>query len=119
VLSEGLLCTEVLDSSYGVRICAVIVTYNIREAIHRCFDAIQSQFSRTVLVDNGEDELIRSGQSSSLQLSCIDGPEHRPSPILWHSVLTVTTGMPVRRRGDALSLKRGSGVRPTPHESIS
>ena len=59
VLSEGSPCTEALDSSYRARICAVIVTYNIREAIHRCFDSIQNQVGHVVIVDNGSDEFTR------------------------------------------------------------
>jgi rhamnosyltransferase len=37
----------------------VIVTYNIGEAIHLCFDSVQDQVGHIVIVDNGSDELTR------------------------------------------------------------
>ena len=40
-------------------ICAIVVTYNIGEAIHRCFDSIREQVAHIVIVDNGSDELTR------------------------------------------------------------
>ena len=39
--------------------CAVIVTYNIGEAIHRCFGAIQSQVGHVLIIDNGSDGVTR------------------------------------------------------------
>ena len=41
------------------RICAVVVSYNIGEAIHRCIDAIQSQVGHVLIVDNGSNETTR------------------------------------------------------------
>ena len=57
MLSEGSPGPEALESSYRSRICAVIVTYNIGAAIHRCFDAIRNQVGHVLIVDNGSDEL--------------------------------------------------------------
>ena len=59
MLSEGSPGTEAVDSSHRAQICAVIVTYNIGEAIHRCFDSIQNQVGHVVIVDNGSDEFTR------------------------------------------------------------
>ena len=42
-----------------VRVCAVIVTYNIGEAIHKCFDSIRGQVSHIIIVDNGSDDRTR------------------------------------------------------------
>jgi len=42
-----------------VRVCAVIVTYNIGEAIHRCFDSIRGQVAHIIIVDNGSDDRTR------------------------------------------------------------
>ena len=41
------------------RICAAVVSYNIGEAIHRCFDAIQSQVGHVLIIDNGSGETTR------------------------------------------------------------
>ena len=41
------------------QICAAIVSYNIGEAIHRCFDAIQSQVGHVLIIDNGSGEITR------------------------------------------------------------
>ncbi len=41
------------------QICAAIVTYDIGEAIHRCFDAIHSQVGHVLIVDNGSGETTR------------------------------------------------------------
>ena len=59
MLSELSACTEASDSSCRDRICAVIVTYNIGEAIHSCFDSIRNQVGHVVIVDNGSDECTR------------------------------------------------------------
>jgi rhamnosyltransferase len=59
VPSEGLPGIAALDSSHRAQICAVIVTYNIGEAIHRCFDSVHSQVGHIVIVDNGSDESTR------------------------------------------------------------
>jgi rhamnosyltransferase len=48
--------SENVDPYQRSKICAVIVTYNIGEAIHRCFDSIQSQVGHVLIVDNGSDE---------------------------------------------------------------
>ena len=59
VLAEVHSSSETVDSSQRSRICAVIVTYNIGEAIHRCFDSIQSQVGHVLIVDNGSGESTR------------------------------------------------------------
>jgi rhamnosyltransferase len=59
MLSEGHPGSEKIDSSHRSRICAVIVTFNIGEAIHRCFDSIQSQVGHVLIVDNGSGETTR------------------------------------------------------------
>ncbi len=41
------------------RICAVVVSYNIGDAIHRCYDAIQSQVGHVLIIDNGSGETTR------------------------------------------------------------
>ena len=51
--------SETVASSQRSRICAAIVTYNIGEAIHRCFDSIQSQVGHVLIVDNGSGESTR------------------------------------------------------------
>jgi rhamnosyltransferase len=38
------------------QICAVVVTYNIGEAVHRCVDSIQSQVGHVLIIDNGSGE---------------------------------------------------------------
>jgi rhamnosyltransferase len=58
VNSEESPCAT-LGSPQRTQICAVIVTYNIGEAIRRCFDSIQNQVGHVVIVDNGSDELTR------------------------------------------------------------
>jgi rhamnosyltransferase len=40
-------------------VCAVIVTYNIGGAIHRCVDSIRGQVGHVVIVDNASDERTR------------------------------------------------------------
>lgn len=55
------------------QICAVIVTYNIGEAIHRCFDSIHEQVGHVLIIDNGSDvatrrELDRLAASGSVTL---------------------------------------------------
>ncbi len=59
MLREGSPSTEAVDSFSRAQICAVIVTYNIGETIHRCFDSIQNQVGHVVIVDNGSDEFTR------------------------------------------------------------
>jgi rhamnosyltransferase len=59
VLNEVQLSSETVDSSQRSRICAVIVTYNIGEPIHRCFDSIQRQVGHVLIVDNGSGESTR------------------------------------------------------------
>ena len=46
-------------SSERSQICAAIVTYNIGEEIHRCFDSIKSQVDHVVIVDNASGEATR------------------------------------------------------------
>jgi rhamnosyltransferase len=48
-----------VDSSQRSRICAVIVTYNIGELVHCCFNSIQNQVGHVLIVDNGSDEATR------------------------------------------------------------
>jgi rhamnosyltransferase len=43
----------------GGCVCAVIVTYNIGHAVHRCFDSIYDQVAHVIIVDNGSDEITR------------------------------------------------------------
>jgi rhamnosyltransferase len=45
-----------VESPHRSQICAVVVTYNIGEAIHRCVDSIQSQVGHVLIVDNGSGE---------------------------------------------------------------
>ncbi len=58
------------DPSMRTRICAVIVTYNIGELVHRCFDSIQNQVGHVLIVDNGSDEATRR---ELLSLGASDG----------------------------------------------
>ena len=48
-----------VESPHRSQICAVVVTYNIGEAIHRCVDSIQNQVGHVVIVDNASDEATR------------------------------------------------------------
>jgi rhamnosyltransferase len=48
-----------VEASHRSRVLAVIVTYNIGEAIHRCFDSIKDQVGHILVVDNGSDETTR------------------------------------------------------------
>ena len=48
-----------VESPHRSQICAVVVTFNIGEAIHRCVDSIQSQVGHVLIVDNGSDERTR------------------------------------------------------------
>ena len=48
-----------VNSSPQNRVCAVIVTYNIGEAIHRCFNSIQDQVTHVLIVDNASGEPTR------------------------------------------------------------
>jgi rhamnosyltransferase len=59
VLGEVQPGPETVDSSQRSRICAAIVTYNIGEAIHRCFDSIKAQVGHVLIVDNGSGEPTR------------------------------------------------------------
>jgi len=47
------------ESAHKVSVCAVIVAYNIGEAIHKCFDSIREQVSQVIIVDNGSDDRTR------------------------------------------------------------
>jgi rhamnosyltransferase len=40
-------------------VCAVIVTHNIGEAIHKCVDSVRDQVGHIVAIDNGSDEPTR------------------------------------------------------------
>ena len=48
-----------VESNVRSHIVAVIVTYNIGDAIHRCFDSIKDQVGHVLIVDNGSDEATR------------------------------------------------------------
>jgi len=50
---------ETVHSLQRSVICAVIVTYNIGEAIHSCFRSIFSQVGHVLIMDNGSDESTR------------------------------------------------------------
>src|SRR5208282_1867150 len=58
-MNEGAPDAGVGDFLRGVSVCAVIVTYHIGEAIHRCFNSIHPQVGHVILVDNGSDERTR------------------------------------------------------------
>lgn len=64
-----------VDSHHPSQICAVIVTYNIGKAVHRCFDSIRNQVGHVLIVDNGSDEATRQELD---QLSA----SHSVTPIL-------------------------------------
>lgn len=51
--------SETSSSVERFHICAVIVTYNIGEALHRCVDAIKTQVGHVLIVDNGSGEPTR------------------------------------------------------------
>ena len=51
--------SQIVDISQRSRICAVIVTYNIGEAIHPCFRSIRNQVGHVLIVDNGSSEATR------------------------------------------------------------
>lgn len=59
VLGEVKHSPETVNSFQRSRICAVIVTYNIGEAIHACFHSIFNQVGHVLIVDNGSDESTR------------------------------------------------------------
>lgn len=50
---------ETVDSPHTARVCAVIITYGIGAAVHRCFDSVASQVGQILIVDNGSDEITR------------------------------------------------------------
>jgi rhamnosyltransferase len=58
-MNEGARTTGAADVLCGASVCAVIVTYNIGEAIHKCFDSIRDQVAHVIIVDNGSDEPTR------------------------------------------------------------
>ena len=59
VMSEGAPAAGVVDLLRGASVCAVIVTYNIGEPIHQCFNSIRHQVGHVILVDNASDEPTR------------------------------------------------------------
>lgn len=59
MLAEVNSDSEAVDSSQRSRVCAVIVTYNIGEAIHSCFRAICNQVGHILIIDNGSRESTR------------------------------------------------------------
>lgn len=59
MLNEVQSGPQIVDSSQRSRICAAIVTYNIGEAVHRCFNSIQNQVGHVLILDNGSDEPTR------------------------------------------------------------
>jgi rhamnosyltransferase len=50
---------EPAESPQRSKICAVIVTFNIGEALHRCVDSIRNQVGHVLIVDNGSDDATR------------------------------------------------------------
>jgi rhamnosyltransferase len=56
VLDPAQAESDSVETPHRSRICAVIVTYNIGEALHLCVDAIQDQVGHVLIVDNGSDE---------------------------------------------------------------
>lgn len=58
-MGEGAPAARSVDFLRGASVCAVIVTYNIGEAIQKCFDSIRDQVAYVVIVDNGSDEPTR------------------------------------------------------------
>ncbi len=70
---EDQRASNVLNSSGGSEVCAVIVTYNIGKLVHRCFNSIKGQVGHVVVVDNGSDvptrdELNKIAASDSVTL---------------------------------------------------
>jgi rhamnosyltransferase len=59
VLGEAQVSPETVEPSGRFSVCAVIVTYNIGEAVRVCYDAIQNQVDHVVIVDNGSSEPTR------------------------------------------------------------
>jgi len=59
VTSGGEPSTGAVDFLRGASVCAVIVTYNIGKAIHKCFGSIRDQVGRVIIVDNGSDDITR------------------------------------------------------------
>ncbi len=56
---QGQLESPPAESPQRSNICAVIVTYNIGESLHRCVNAIENQVARVLIVDNGSGEATR------------------------------------------------------------
>ncbi len=63
-----------IESPHRSRVFAAIVTYNIGEAIHRCFDSIKGQVGHVLIVDNSSDDATRrelKGIATSPQVTLI------------------------------------------------
>jgi len=71
VLGELQPDPESSDSFERSRICAAVVTYNIGEAINRCFDSIRSQVAHVIIVDNGSGETTRRALDKLETLDCV------------------------------------------------
>lgn len=59
MLTEDVLYGGTIHSPDCTCVCAVIVTYNIGEAIHKSFDSISRQVGHVIIVDNGSNECTR------------------------------------------------------------
>ena len=58
-MSEDAPCCGINEFAGGACVCAIIVTYNVGPAVHRCFDSIRDQVAHVIIVDNGSDEITR------------------------------------------------------------
>jgi rhamnosyltransferase len=58
-MTEDVSWSGTTECAGKVRVCAVIVTYNIGEGIQKCFDSIRGQVSPIIIVDNGSDDRTR------------------------------------------------------------
>jgi rhamnosyltransferase len=57
MLDQAQTETGPVDSPRQSRVFAVVVTYNIGEAIHRCFDSVKDQVGHVLIIDNGSEEV--------------------------------------------------------------
>ncbi len=59
VPAQGQLELPPAESPLRSNTCAVVVTYNIGESLHRCVNAIHHQVGHVLIVDNGSSEATR------------------------------------------------------------
>jgi rhamnosyltransferase len=59
VTTEDVLSAGMTRFADGACVCAIIVTYNVGQALRRCFDSIRDQVAHVIVVDNGSDEITR------------------------------------------------------------